>query len=186
MSDIKITKFGADFDASRRAEKNPVVIAALRDCFPAALQVHRAHQQNDQLGIDVWIEYPGARMYSVDLKLRKTDYAARRGAPLDIVLEISFGDGPGWATKPTKAQGYLFVCLDTGRAAAFAAEAVCLALEQNLADWSSRFKIIETATEAFDGGAPIISKAIIVPVDVLTEACEKVRAGMNGGDSGDA
>lgn len=182
---MRITTFGDDFAASRRAEKNPVVIAALRDCFPAALQVHRAHQQNDQVGVDVWLEYPGARMFSVDLKLRKTDYAARRGAPLDIVLEISFGDEPGWATKPTKAQGYLFVCLDTGRAAAFAAEAVRLALEQNLADWSSRFKTIETATSAFDGGAPIISKALIVPVDVLTAACEQVKAALSDA-SGDA
>lgn len=172
---MRTTNFGDDFAASRNAENHPSVAAALRDCFPAALQVHRAHKQNDQLGIDVFLEYPGGRMYPIDYKIRRVDYAARRGAPMDILLEISFGDKPGWALKPTKAQGFLFVCLDTGRAAAFAAEAVRLALERNLPDWSSSFKTIDTATSAFDGGEPIISKALIVPADALTAACEQVR-----------
>lgn len=185
MPDTRITSFGADYDASRRAEKHPAVIAALRDCFPAALQIHRAHQQNDQLGVDVWLEYPGARMCRVDLKIRKDDYGARRGAPMDVLLEISFGDQPGWAMKETKADAYLFVCTDTGRAAAFSAKCVRLAVERNLTDWSARFKTIETATSAFDGGAPIISKALIVPADVLTAACEQVRAALSdaGGDA---
>lgn len=172
---MRTTTFGDDFDASRRAENHPTVIAAVRDAFPGALQVHRAHKQNDQLGIDVWLEYPGARMYGVDLKIRRIDYAARRGAPMDIVLELTFGDAPGWAMRPTKADGYLFVALDTGRAAAFAADALGLALLHNLPDWSGRFQIIETATEAFNGGAPITSRAIIVPSDVLTAACEQVK-----------
>jgi hypothetical protein len=167
--------FYNDFAASRQAENHPTVVAALRDAFPAALQVHRAHQQNDQLGVDVFLEYSGARMYRVDLKIRRIDYAARRGAQMDIVLELTFGDAPGWAMRTTKAEGYLFVCMDTGRSAAFAAEAVRLALEHNLPDWSSRFKVIETETKAFNGGPPIISKAIIVPSDVLTAACEEVR-----------
>ena len=167
--------FNSDFTASRQAEKNPVVIAALRDAFPGALAVHRAHQQNDQIGIDVWLEYPGARMAGVDLKIRRIDYAARRGAPMDVVLEISFGDQPGWATKPTKTDGYLFVCLDTGRAAAFNADVVRLALAYNLADWTGRFKVIETATTAVDGGDPIISMALIIPSDVLTAACLRCK-----------
>jgi hypothetical protein len=170
----KITSFGADFDASRSAEKHPTVIAALRDAFPGALNFHRAHQQSDQLGVDIWLEYP-ARMYGVDLKIRGIDYAARRGAPMDVVLEISFGDQPGWATKPTKTDGYLFVCLDTGRAAAFAADVVRLVLAHNLADWTGRFKVIETATTAFDGGDPITSRAIIIPSDVLTAACLRCK-----------
>jgi hypothetical protein len=172
---MRTTDFSHDFTASRQAEGNPVVRAALRDAFPAALQVHRAHQQNDQLGIDVWLEYPGARMFGVDLKIRRTDYAARRGAPMDVVLELTFGDAPGWAMRPTKAEGYLFVALDTGRAAAFAADAVRRTLAHNLPDWSGRFQIIETSTEAFNGGAPITSRAIIVPSDVLTAACEQVK-----------
>lgn len=171
----KITRFGTDFDASRLAEKHSTVTAALRDCFPGALQSHRAHPQNDQLGVDVWLEYPGARMVRVDLKIRKTDYGARHGAPLDIVLEITFGDKPGWAMKETKADGYLFVCTDTGRAAAFSAKLLRLALEHNLADWSQRFQTIETASEAFNGGDPIISKALVVPANVLTAACEQFR-----------
>lgn len=169
------SNFFDDFAASRRAEKNPVVIAAIRDAFPGALQFHRAHQQNDQAGVDLFLEYPGARMYRIDLKIRKIDYAARRGAPLDVVLELTFGDGPGWAMRPTKAEGYLFVALDTGRCAAFAAEVVRFVLERNLPDWSQRFKTIETETAAFDGGPPIPSKAIIIPADVLTAACEEAR-----------
>ena len=94
---------------------------------------------------------------------------------MDGVLESSFGDQPGWSTKPTKTDGYLFVCLDTGRAAAFTADAMRLALAHNLADWTDRFKVIETAAIAFDGGDPITSLAIIIPSDVLTAACLRCK-----------
>lgn len=170
-----ITDFQQDLAKSVAAEDNLAVQAAIRQCFPDCLKTHRAHQQNDRLGVDVWIERPMAVMTPVDLKIRSVDYGWwRNRRPMDAALELSFGDGPGWARRNTAAAQYLFVCTDTGRSAAFNARELREALKWNLDAWSRRFKVIMTLTKSWHG-EPVESQALCVPVDVLDDACAEVR-----------
>ena len=171
----KVTDFRRDLAASMDAERNPLVLAAIRQWFPRHLAVHRAHKENDCLGVDVWVEQPMARMTAVDLKIRSVDYASKQSQPMDVVLEISYGNGPGWARKSTATDVYLFVCTDTGRSAAFDAGPLREALEINLDDWRGRYKVLTTQTGSY-AGDPVQSTAICIPCDVLEAACQMAGA----------
>lgn len=172
---MKVTNFKQDLFAAMDAENNPLVQAAIREWFPQCLAVHRAHKENDCLGVDLWVEQPMARMTAVDLKIRAVDYGAMRSRPMDAVLELSYGNAPGWAMKSTATDVYLFVCTDTGRSAAFKAARLRDALAFNFDEWRRRFKTLTTMTASYSGSA-VESKAICVPVDVLAEACEALAA----------
>lgn len=170
----RVTDFKKDLLAAMDAEKNPLVQAAIRKWFPDCLAVHRAHKANDCLGIDVWIERPLARMVGVDLKIRSVDYGWKESKPMDVALEIDYGNAPGWAMKSTATDTYLFVCNDTGRSAAFKADELREALEQNLVSWARRYKTLTTKTASY-AGDPVESRAICIPADVLKSACQSVR-----------
>lgn len=170
-SNVKVTDFRRDLAASMDAERNPLVLAAIRQWFPRHLAVHRAHKENDYLGVDVWIEQPMARMTAVDLKIRSVDYAAKKSQPMDVALEISYGSGPGWALKATATETYLFVCTDTGRSAAFDADRLREALEINLDSWRGRYRTLTTKTASYSG-EPVESTAICIPANVLAAACQ--------------
>lgn len=171
---MKVTDFRQDLLAAMDAENNPLVQAAIRKWFPDCLAVHRAHKANDCLGIDVWIERPLARMTGVDLKIRSVDYGWKQSKPMDVALEINYGGAPGWAMKSTATDTYLFVCTDTGRSAAFKADELREALEQNLGEWMGRYKTLTTRTASYSG-EPVASQAICIPADVLKSACQSVR-----------
>jgi hypothetical protein len=166
--------FHQDLAASLAAEEHPAVLAAFATCFPDALKIHRAHPENDQLGVDAWVEYPGARMVRVDLKIRKTDFGLRTGGHVDCVLEISVGDRPGWAMKSSKTDVYMFVFLDSGRAVAFGAADVRQALKVHRADWMKRFKVVRPPTDFGNGRSAVSSLAIAVPADVLQAAIQQL------------
>ncbi len=167
----KVTDFRRDLAASMDAESNPLVLAAIRQWFPDCLKVHRAHKENDCLGIDVWVERPMAKMVGVDLKIRNVDFAWKQSQPMDVVLELSYGNRPGWAMKSTATQTYLFVCIDTGRSAAFDAGPMREALENNLDNWRRKYKMLTTRTGSYAGGT-VDSVAICIPCDVLEAACQ--------------
>lgn len=168
----KATDFHRDLAASIDAESHPAVLAAIKRLFPHSLAVHRAHPENDMLGVDSWIEQKFGVMTAVDFKIRSVDYGARRGKPMDAALEISYGSSYGWATKigATPTDEYLFVCTDTGRAATFNAADLRTVTMQHLDEWKSKYKVLTTRTAAQYGGKAIESVAIAVPVDVLASA----------------
>lgn len=169
-----VTNFHADLRAATEAEGHPKVLAAIRECFPNALAVYRAHKENDILGVDIWIEQKLGVMAACDLKIRSVDYGAMRGKALDVVLEISFGGEPGWALKANRTDVYLFVCLDTGRAAAFKAIDLREVLAGNLHTWQTQYKPIVTKTASRSGY--VTSEALAVPVDVLATAIHRSRS----------
>lgn len=171
----KITSFHKDLATSIEAESHPTVLQAISRCFPHALAVHRAHPQNDILGVDFWIEQRLGQMKACDVKIRTVDYGYRYGKPQDAVLETNYGDGYGWALKSNRTDVYLFVCTDTGRAAAFDAIKLRMALECNLHAWQTQYKMLTTYT-ASGKGQPIPSRAIAVPVDVLQAAIDRLGA----------
>jgi hypothetical protein len=113
-------------------------------------------------------------MVGVDLKIRSVDYGWKQSRSMDVALEINYGGAPGWAMKSTATDAYLFVCTDTGRSAAFKADELREALEQNLMEWTRRYKTLMTRTASYSG-EPIASQAICIPADVLKSACQSVR-----------
>ena len=169
-----VTDFHADLKAATAAEGHPAVLAAIRARFPNSLAVYRAHKENDLLGVDIWIEQKLGVITACDLKIRSIDYGAIRGRALDAVLEISYGNNDGWALKSGRTDAYLFVCLDTGRSAAFKADDLRAALTANLSIWRTQYKPIFTKTSS--GRGYIESEAIAVPVDVLAAAIKEGRS----------
>jgi hypothetical protein len=170
-----VTSFVKDLAASELAEKNPLVRKAINSHFPDCLAIHPAHQENDKLGVDAWVERRRAVMTPIDVKLRARDYGHQYGRPLDVAVEISFGNGPGWALKQGSAEYVVVVATDTGRSAAFRADELRRALVMNQDAWTATYKTTTTLTAAFNGGADIPSQVVFVPVTVLAAACAQER-----------
>jgi hypothetical protein len=116
-----------DFHADLAMSNHPAVvegvIAAIKRCFPEALNVTQAHTENDRLGIDYWLEFPGGRMETLDAKIRKQDYSLPvRGNGRDdrtACIELLSNVGtkkPGWTVDTAKRTDWiLFFYIESGK-----------------------------------------------------------------------
>lgn len=168
--------FQQDLAESLVAESHPTVRAALKACYPDLLKVHRAHQDNDLLGVDFVLERKCAHLTRCDVKIRKLDYGARRGAPLDVVVEISVGGRPGWAMKETMADSIMFVYMDSGRSIAFDAKGLRMATIANHRAWLQQYPRVGPSTNFGFGRSAVPSVAVAVPADVLQAAINDLQA----------
>lgn len=168
MSDRpRITDFAADLAASHKATSSPIVWEAITRHFPGALNAHPCHVENDKRGADVIIELNGQKPVMVDLKTRGKDYAKHRN-DIDVVLELSYGNRPGWAAKETLADYYLFVCMDSGRSACFQAHELHQVTARHSHEWASTYKQLATITGGQYGN--VVSHAVAVPANVIAQA----------------
>ena len=131
---------------------------------------HQCHVENDKRGADVIIELNGEKPVMVDLKTREKDFSYGRRDDIDVVIELTYGNKPGWATKETLADYYLFVCKDTGRSACFPAPELRQATVRHSEAWASTFKQLATIT----GGqySNVVSHAVVVPANVVAQAIQ--------------
>lgn len=170
-----ITNFAKDLADSLTATESPLVWDAIKQHFPSALQAHKCHEKNDKLGADILVEMEGGEVIRIDLKTRKKDFAYGKRDDIDIALELTYGSKPGWATKPTIADYYLFVCMDTGRSACLPASQLHLATLRNGDAWLERCKSLLTRTAGYYGA--ITSQAVIVPSYIVAEAIRHLESG---------
>jgi hypothetical protein len=167
---LPITNFKNDLAESHTATSSPIVWKAITRHFPGALNAHQCHVENDKRGADVIIELNGEKPVMVDLKTREKDFSYGRRDDIDVVIELTYGNKPGWATKETLADYYLFVCKDTGRSACFPAPELRQATVRHSEAWASTFKQLATIT----GGqySNVVSHAVVVPANVVAQAIQ--------------
>lgn len=171
----KITDFAKDLADSLEATDSHLVWEAIKQHFPSALQTHKCHEKNDRLGADILLEMEGGEVARIDLKTRKKDFSHGKRSDIDIALEITYGSKPGWAIKPSIADYFLFVCMDTGRSACFPASQLQRATIRNGDAWLDRCKSLVTRTAGHYGA--ISSQAVVVPSHIVAEAIRRLDMG---------
>lgn len=113
-----VRNFGVDLAMSDRPEIVAAITAACHSHFPELLSVHRAHKENDKLGVDYWLEFPNGKIETLDAKVRQDDYETRgddRTACLELIANTRTKK-PGWAVDQTKRTDWImFFCAETRR-----------------------------------------------------------------------
>lgn len=112
----------SNFYDDLRASQTPAILKLVWQCvsdrFPDALAIIPAHQKNDRLGVDFWIEFQGGKMERLDAKIRKLDYSSRgdaRTACLELLANCETGK-PGWTVDAEKKTDWvLFLYRETGK-----------------------------------------------------------------------
>lgn len=115
---IVVRNFHADLAMSDTPEVVAAIKAACHAQFPELLTVTRAHKENDKLGADYTLEFPGYRHEALDVKIRKKDYSLHgddRIACLELVSNTTTGK-IGWTLDPAKRTDWvLFYYIESGK-----------------------------------------------------------------------
>lgn len=122
--------------------------------IPGALNVFKAHEQNDRRGVDWWVEVPNTRFLAVDAKVRDQDWAPKGHD--DLALEtwsVVEKQIPGWTRSEEKACDYvLWLWKDTGRFCLVPFQMLCKVFQLNWMEWSRKYKTARQFTPRSDGG----------------------------------
>ena len=168
--------FDKDFKFSASAAADALVRRACHRLVPGCFGVTRSTPAEDRRGTDYWVRTISGRM-GLDLKLRRKDYGAARGAAIDCVIELDGQGNSGWLMKPTAAALILFACIDTGRIAMFETKQLQTVVMQNLSRWIASGMAKEFTTESQRDGRTWKNYAVIISGELLTSAIERLEEG---------
>lgn len=168
IAPAKITDFANDLAFSHAATETELVWNAVKTHFPSALQIHKCHLENDKRGADIYVELIGGDAVLVDIKVRRKDFSFGKRNDIDVAVELTYNDGPGWACKETIAERFLIVCSDTGRSACFDAGMFQAAVARHAEHWCQQFRVLENFTGGF--GRLASSTSVIVPEGIIAQA----------------
>lgn len=177
--------FDKDFDFSSTDAADALVRRACHRLVIGCCGVTRASPAEDRLGTDYWVRTGSGRI-GLDLKLRRKDYGATRGAPIDCVIELDSHGSSGWLLKPTAAALTLFACIDTHRVALFETTKLRTAVMQNLSRWIASGNAKELATESTRNGRTWVNYAVIISGELLTSAIDRLDGGYGGAANDEA
>lgn len=136
--------------------------------IPGAVAVHPAHQSNDRLGTDYWVEHRRGTHLSVDVKIRTTDWAARPEPQRadDLALEtwsVVEAGKVGWTRDVSKRTDFvLWLWADTGRWCLMPFPLLCKAFSDHWEQWSDRYGTRRQYTPGYRG---YHSECVFVPRD---------------------
>jgi hypothetical protein len=159
-----------EFDERLAMSEGVCVTADVRtillDNIPGALNVTKAHSDNDRAGVDWWIEMTGARFLAVDAKVRESDWAATHPEEDDLALEtwsVVESQVPGWTRSEKKACDYvLWLWKDTGRFCLVPFQMLCKVFQCNWKAWSGKYKTRKQFTPRQNGNG-YHSECVFVP-----------------------
>ena len=171
--------FDKDFKFSESPDADALVRRACHRLVPGCCGVTRATPAEDRRGTDYWITTARGRI-GLDLKLRRKDYGAARGAAMDCVIELDGHGSSGWLMKPSAASLVMFACADTHRVAVFETRHVQTAVMQNLSRWIANRSATELTTDSGRNGRTWKNYAVIVSAELLTEAIDRLQQGYGG------
>lgn len=175
-----------DFDIDFNFSSTPTADALVRRaCYRLVIGccgVCRARPDDDRRGKDYWVSTARGRL-SLDLKLRRRDFGARRGGAVDCVIELDGYGASGWLLKAEGADLILFACIDTNRVALFEKVPLRTAVMLNLGRWLATGVAREITTDSHRNGRSWQSRAVIIDADTLADAIERLGDGAaNDGD----
>lgn len=165
--------FDTDFFFSTGNRADALVRQACHRLIHDCCGVTRATPAEDRRGVDYWITTPRGRI-GLDLKLRRKDYGAGRGAGIDCVIELDSHGTGGWLLKAGGAELILFANADTHRCAIFHATKLRTAVLLNVARWIADGRAKEINTASSRAGSSWASRAIVVPADLLEQAIDRL------------
>ena len=166
--------FDNDFNFSSSAAADALARRACHRLVPGCCGVTKATPAEDRRGTDYWVRTASGRI-GLDLKLRRKDYGAARGASLDCVIELDGRGSSGWLMKPTAAALILFACIDTGRVAMFDTRYLQTVVMQNLSRWVANGSAKELTTESHRDGRTWTNYAVIISGDLLASAIDRLQ-----------
>ena len=171
--------FDNDYNFSSSTAADALARRACHRLVPGCCGVTKATPAEDRNGTDYWVRTASGRV-GLDLKLRRKDYGAARGAAMDCVVELDGRGSSGWLMKPTAAALILFACIDTGRAAMFDTRHLQIVVMQNLSRWIANGSAKELTTESHRDGRSWTNSAFIINSDLLTSAINRLQDGSGG------
>ena len=138
-----IHSFNEDFRFSDTPAAYDLVNRVCKAELPYCIGVKRASHFEDKAGVDFWAHMPDGSRIGIDLKLRRKDYGARYGKPLDCVVELDCAGSHGWLNKAGGAALILFAASDTGRYFMIAADELRAAVITGLPRWIAAGRVHE-------------------------------------------
>lgn len=110
--------FTDDLAMSERPEVVSAIKLACHRYWPELLGIHKAHLENDKLGVDFWLEFPNGRMEGLDAKIRRPDFSLHgddRIACLELLANTTTRK-TGWTIDPAKRSDWImFHYIESGR-----------------------------------------------------------------------
>jgi hypothetical protein len=146
--------------------------------IPGAMRVARAGTANDRTGTDYWVEVYG-RHLSVDVKVRRDDWAAHHRDEDDLALETwsVCETKVGWTRDPAKRCDYvLWLWVETGRFCLVPFPLLCRVFALHWQQWKPHYKCRRQSTPSGDGGYQ--SECVFVPRRVVWRAIYERFGGM--------
>lgn len=165
--------FDDDFNFSTSDAADALVRRACHRLLPDCCGITRASAADDRRGVDYWIRTPSGRL-GLDLKLRRRDYSAHRGASIDCVIELDGHGNAGWLLKSGGADLILFATQDTHRIALFRSVDLRTAVLLNLSRWLADGRAKEISTESTRDGRIWHNRAVIVNAETLAAAIDRL------------
>ena len=171
--------FTNDFKFAASAAADALARRACHRLVPGCCGVTKATPAEDRRGTDYWVITASGRI-GLDLKLRRKDYGAARGASIDCVIELDGHGTSGWLMKPTAAALILFACIDTSRVAIFNTRQLQIVVMQNLSRWIASGHAKELKTESHRAGRTWTNYAVIISGDLLASAIDRMYEDCGG------
>lgn len=165
----RVTSFQDQMRMSEGVNDKKDIKKILLEHFPNAVDVERANIAEDKNGTDYWVTMRSGQKNSVDVKVRKEDWAKRHPDEDDIALEIwsKLQSKIGWTRNTTKRTDYiLWIWLETGRNMLIPFPMLCSVFEKHWEEWSKTYKApIQTTKNA--NGSFWKSQCVFVPRRVV-------------------
>lgn len=155
------------------------VAAILVSRILGCTHITRATKADDRNGTDYWAHRKlPLRALSIDLKLRKEDFAFKQPAEDDLALETwsVLEKVVGWTRDPTKRTDFvLWYWRDTGRFCLVAFPPLCFVFARQWVEWRDKYKHrIQDTTE---DGLSWQSECVYVPRIVVFESLTRWSCG---------
>ena len=163
--------FIEDFRFSDTPAAYELVSMACKNDLPDCIGLKRASYAEDRQGVDFWAHMSDGTRVGIDLKLRRKDYGARFGKPLDCVVELDCAGSHGWLNKAGGAQLILFAASDTGRYFLVEADKLRAAVITGLPRWIAAGQVHEMQTTSTwnkgQGGNQWQSNAVAISSELI-------------------
>lgn len=135
--------------------------------IPGAQSVAPATRSEDRNGTDYWVNHARGKPYSIDVKVRADDWAAKPepNRADDLALEswsVVEQQIVGWTRNPKKMTDYiLWYWQDSGRWCLVPFVMLCAVMEDKWEAWRAEYKTRRQSTPSQNGGYH--SECIFVP-----------------------
>lgn len=136
--------------------------------IPGAQRVERASKSADRNGTDYWVHHARGKPYSVDVKVRSSDWAFKPEPNKrdDLALEtwsVVENQVVGWTRNQQKMTDYvLWFWSDSGRWCLIPFAMLCAVFDFFWQEWREQFQTDQQVTPRANGGA-YHSECVFVP-----------------------